>query len=82
MHDLQFSFFLIFLFSLWFIDLIFFKEKLKYEIAAGSTKTADELVDIFADLVNKYPRISLIIEPFSRKVKNILIIYKNVYNNV
>ena len=37
----------------------------------GGLKSSDELIDMYIDLVNKYPRIAMIIEPFSKTVSQI-----------
>ena len=35
----------------------------------GGLKSSDELIDTYMDLIAKYPRIAMIIEPFSKNVK-------------
>ena len=52
------------------------KEKAKYEIGAGVLKSGDELLDIYLDLLNKFPRVVMLIEPFiqSVNIKFIIII--------
>lgn len=45
---------------------IFDQEKNKYEIAVGALKSSDELVDVYVDLIAKYPRIAMIIDPFNK----------------
>jgi enolase len=44
------------------------KDKGKYEMAAGLLKSGEELVDVYIDLLNKYPRIVMFIEPFTHNV--------------
>ncbi|CAF0987210.1 unnamed protein product [Brachionus calyciflorus] len=43
---------------------IYDHEKNKYESATGALKSSDELIDQFADLISKFPRIMMLIEPF------------------
>ncbi|XP_072546203.1 enolase 4 isoform X1 [Salminus brasiliensis] len=39
----------------------------KYEVMAGTLKSPDELVDVYAGLVSKYPAIAALIDPFRRE---------------
>jgi enolase len=52
-------------------DELYDVEKNKYEVTTGIYKTADELIDIYLDLLSKYPRIMLIMNPIAKNV-NIL----------
>lgn len=36
----------------------------KYEIATGSIKSADELADVYTELLDAYPRCTMLIDPF------------------
>ncbi|CAF3868768.1 unnamed protein product [Rotaria sordida] len=36
----------------------------KYEVTSGVIKSSDELVDVYADLINSYPRCIMLIDPF------------------
>lgn len=44
---------------------IFDVEKNKYEISLGALKSSDELIELYVEMIAKYPRISIIIEPLS-----------------
>ncbi|KAA0195286.1 hypothetical protein FBUS_00954 [Fasciolopsis buskii] len=46
---------------------IFDPVKGKYEPVSGNQKTAEEMVNYYADLVGKYPQIRLLIEPFRKE---------------
>ena len=50
------------------IDFWFKKDKNKYEIAIGSLKSSDELVEIYFDLIVKNERIKMLIDPFAPNV--------------
>jgi len=53
----------------WSLKLFFFeKDKNKYEIASGSLKSSDELVEVYLDLLIKNERIKMLIEPFALNV--------------
>ncbi|XP_053488618.1 enolase 4 isoform X5 [Ictalurus furcatus] len=39
----------------------------KYEVMAGTMKSPDELVDMFVGLINKYPAIGALIDPFRKE---------------
>ncbi|KAF4084372.1 hypothetical protein AMELA_G00127880 [Ameiurus melas] len=39
----------------------------KYEVMAGTMKSPDELVDMFVGLINKYPAIVALIDPFRKE---------------
>lgn len=51
------------------------QSKGKYEVATGSLKSPDELVDCYQTLIGKYPAVVALIDPFRREVslKHILI---------
>ena len=53
--------------------MIRLKEKSRYEIGVNLLKTGDELIDIYADLSAKYPRIDMIIDPFLKTVSPLAI---------
>lgn len=48
---------------------IYDAEKGKYETGVGILKSSDEMIDIFADLIAKFPRIIMLIEPFINNVR-------------
>ncbi|XP_004701321.2 enolase 4 [Echinops telfairi] len=39
----------------------------KYEVAMGTLKSAAEMVDLYVDLINKYPSIVALIDPFRKE---------------
>jgi len=43
---------------------IYEHDKIKYEVAVGVSKSSDELIEIYIDLIKKCPRIVMIIDPF------------------
>lgn len=51
------------------------QSKGKYEIATGSLRSPDELVDFYQTLISKYPAVVALIDPFRKEVslKEILI---------
>lgn len=44
------------------------QNKGKYEVMVGSYKSAAELLDLYVDLLNKYPYIVALIDPFRKEV--------------
>lgn len=51
------------------------QSKGKYEIATGSLRSPDELLDFYQTLISKYPAVVALIDPFRKEVslKQILI---------
>jgi hypothetical protein len=41
---------------------------MKYEIATGITKSGEELIEIYTELLTKYPRVAILQDPFHKKV--------------
>lgn len=39
-------------------------DKVRYEVSTGLFKTSDELIEQYVDIIKKYPRIVMIIDPF------------------
>lgn len=48
---------------------IYDPEKGKYETGVGVYKSSDEMIEVFADLIAKFPRIMMLIEPFINHVR-------------
>nr|XP_039263494.1 enolase 4-like [Styela clava] len=46
---------------------VFDYSKGKYEIMAGSLKSADELVDYYKDIITRYPAIIALVDPFRKE---------------
>ena len=44
------------------------KYKIRYEVAVGLFKSSDELIEQYVDLVKKFPRVVMIIDPFHPSV--------------
>ncbi|XP_054221875.1 enolase 4 isoform X5 [Homo sapiens] len=42
----------------------------KYEVIMGTYKNAAEMVDLYVDLINKYPSIIALIDPFRKEVRS------------
>uniref|UniRef100_A0A3P9Q0I8 Enolase 4 n=1 Tax=Poecilia reticulata TaxID=8081 RepID=A0A3P9Q0I8_POERE len=41
----------------------------KYEVATGGLKSPDELIEVYHNLISKYPAVVAVIDPFRREVK-------------
>uniref|UniRef100_A0A3B3TWG8 Enolase 4 n=1 Tax=Poecilia latipinna TaxID=48699 RepID=A0A3B3TWG8_9TELE len=41
----------------------------KYEVATGGLKSPDELIEVYNNLISKYPAVVAVIDPFRREVK-------------
>lgn len=44
------------------------QSKGKYEVMVGTYKNTAEMVDLYVDLINKYPSIIALIDPFRKEV--------------
>lgn len=44
------------------------QSKGKYEVMVGTYKSAAEMVELYVDLINKYPSIIALIDPFRKEV--------------
>jgi len=44
------------------------QDKIRYEVAVGLFKSSDELIEQYVDLVKKFPRVVMIIDPFHPSV--------------
>lgn len=47
-----------------------YQSKGKYEVMTGTHKTAAEMVDLYVDLIGKFPSIIAIIDPFRKEVQD------------
>lgn len=47
------------------------QSKGKYEVMAGTHKNIAEMVDLYVDLINKYPSIIALIDPFRKEVSRV-----------
>lgn len=55
------------------------QSKGKYEVASGSLKSPDELVDFYQTLIGKYPAVVALIDPFRREVSLKHYTFFNIY---
>ena len=49
-------------------DVYVWQEKGKYEVTSGQLKTAEDLVDFWAELLSRYPAIIALIDPMRKQV--------------
>ena len=52
---------------------IFSQDKGKYEMVQGMLKLADDMIEVYADLINRYPAIIALIDPFKKQVRHLSI---------
>ena len=43
------------------------QDKGKYEVTNGGQKTADDMVELYKDLIARYPALIMIIDPFRKE---------------
>lgn len=43
------------------------QEKGKYEIITGTLKSADEMIDVYRDIVARYPALVMLIDPMRKE---------------
>ena len=46
-----------------FTETCFAQEKGKYEIIGGALKTADDMVEVYRDIISRYPAVVMIVNP-------------------
>lgn len=71
------------LFTTWRLHLLPFpyscQSKGKYEVMVGTYKNNTEMVDLYVDLVNKFPSIIALIDPFRKEVSRAHPFYFTTY---
>jgi len=50
-----------------FVFITSFQDKGKYEIMTGAFKSADEMCDLYKDILARYPTIILMIDPLRKE---------------
>lgn len=48
--------------------LFCFQEKSKYEVMTGMLKTSEDMIEFYADIINRYPAIIALIDPLRKQV--------------